>query len=60
MIVANGQKELKDKIFRMGHLGFVTDRDILTGLSALEAVMSKLRHKFEAGSCSCSIPKSFK
>ena len=49
MIVANGQKELKDKIFRMGHLGFVADRDILTGLSALESVMIKLGHKCEAG-----------
>ncbi len=43
--VANGQKELQDKIFRMGHLGFVSDRDILTGLAALEAVLTKLGHK---------------
>lgn len=47
--VANGQKELKDKIFRMGHLGFVTDRDIATGLTALEGVLSKLGYKFKAG-----------
>lgn len=43
--VANGQKELQDKIFRMGHLGFVSDRDIMTGLAALEAVLVKLGHK---------------
>lgn len=43
--VANGQKELQDKIFRMGHLGFVCDRDILTGLAALESVLTKLGHK---------------
>lgn len=43
--VANGQKELQDKIFRMGHLGFVCDRDIATGLAALEKVLKKLGYK---------------
>lgn len=43
--VANGQKELQDKIFRMGHLGFVSDRDILTGLAALEQILEKLGSK---------------
>lgn len=43
--VANGQKHLKDKIFRMGHLGFVSDRDILTGLVALKEVLLKLGYK---------------
>ncbi len=43
--VANGQKELENKIFRMGHLGFVCDRDILTGLAALEKVLAKLGSK---------------
>ena len=49
IVVANGQKELLDKIFRMGHLGFVSERDILTGLTALEAVLIKLGHKCDAG-----------
>lgn len=43
--VANGQKNLKDKIFRMGHLGFVSDRDILTGLASLKEVLIKLGYK---------------
>lgn len=43
--VANGQKELVDKIFRMGHLGFVSERDIVTGLAALELVLKKLGYK---------------
>lgn len=47
IVVANGQKELTDKIFRMGHLGFVSERDILTGLSALEAVLTKLGYQCE-------------
>ncbi len=48
--VANGQKELLDKIFRMGHLGYVCDRDIAAGVVALEGVLSKLGHKFKLGS----------
>jgi len=49
IVVANGQNALKDKIFRMGTLGFVSDRDVLTAISSLEATMLKLGHKFELG-----------
>jgi aspartate aminotransferase-like enzyme len=40
--VANGQRNLKDKLFRMGHLGFVSKRDVLTGLTCLKEVLLKL------------------
>ena len=50
IVVANGQNDLKDKIFRMGTLGFVCDRDILGAISSLEATLFKLGHKFELGS----------
>lgn len=49
IVVANGQNTLKDKIFRMGTLGFVSERDLLTAVSVLEAVLLKLGHKFEIG-----------
>ena len=49
IVVANGQNDLKDKIFRMGTLGFVCARDILAAVSALEATLYKLGHKFEPG-----------
>lgn len=49
IIVANGQNQLKDKIFRMGTLGFVSERDLITAVGALEAVLLKLGHKFEIG-----------
>lgn len=39
---AGGQDHLKGKIFRVGHLGFVSDRDILTAIGALEAVLQEL------------------
>jgi len=49
IIVANGQNDLKDKIFRMGTLGFVSQRDVLTAVASLEAVLYKLGYNFEIG-----------
>lgn len=49
IIVANGQNQLKDKIFRMGTLGFVCDRDLISSVGALEAVLYKFGHKFNLG-----------
>jgi aspartate aminotransferase-like enzyme len=40
--MAGGQDHLKGKIFRIGHLGFVSDRDILTAIGALEATLAQL------------------
>lgn len=42
ILLAGGQDHLKGKIFRVGHLGFVSDRDILTAVSALEAALLEL------------------
>jgi aspartate aminotransferase-like enzyme len=42
IVMAGGQDELKGKIFRIGHLGFVCDRDILSAISALEATLLEL------------------
>lgn len=42
IVMAGGQDHLKGKIFRIGHLGFVSDRDILTAISALEATLQSL------------------
>ncbi len=49
IVVANGQNQLKDKIFRMGTLGFVCDRDLISSVGALEASLLKLGHKFTLG-----------
>ena len=42
--LAGGQDDLKGKIFRIGHLGFVSDRDVLTAISAIEAALIELGH----------------
>lgn len=58
IIVANGQNTLKDKIFRMGTLGFVSERDLITAVGSLEAVLLKLGHKFEVGAGVKAVLKS--
>ncbi|MGC9506046.1 pyridoxal-phosphate-dependent aminotransferase family protein [Baaleninema sp.] len=40
--LAGGQNHLKGKIFRIGHLGFVSDRDLLCAIGALEATLIEL------------------
>lgn len=47
--LAGGQDHLSGKIFRMGHLGFVSDRDILAAISALEATLVELGHDGSLG-----------
>jgi len=47
--LAGGQDHLKGKIFRIGHLGFVSDRDILSALSSLEATLLELGYQFTPG-----------
>ena len=49
IVVANGQNILKDKIFRMGTLGFVSERDAITAIGSLEATLNKLGYNFELG-----------
>ena len=49
IVVANGQNKLKDKIFRMGTLGFVCERDLIAAVGALEATLRKLGYEFEMG-----------
>ena len=39
ILLAGGQDHLKGQVFRIGHLGFVCDRDVLTAVSAIEATL---------------------
>ena len=59
IVVANGQNALKDKIFRMGTLGFVSERDAITAIGSLEATLYKLGFKFEVGSGMSALIKEF-
>tara|TARA_B100000686_G_scaffold34131_1_gene35712 strand:- start:10832 stop:11971 length:1140 start_codon:yes stop_codon:yes gene_type:complete len=45
--IAGGQGELSDKIFRIGHLGYVDGDDVLVAVSALEKTLLELGCKFK-------------
>jgi len=42
ILLAGGQDHLKGKIFRVGHLGYVNDRDIITVVSAISNTLVSL------------------
>ncbi len=42
ILLAGGQDHLKGKIFRVGHLGYVNDRDIITVISAMSSTLLTL------------------
>jgi NAD-reducing hydrogenase large subunit len=42
ILLAGGQDHLKGKIFRVGHLGYVNDRDIITVISAISITLFDL------------------
>ena len=42
ILLAGGQDHLKGQVFRIGHLGYVCDRDVLTAVSAIEATLQSL------------------
>lgn len=57
--IAGGQSELKGKIFRIAHLGYMIEFDILTAISALEIVLKELGYKFTVGSGVSAALKTF-
>jgi len=58
--LAGGQDHLKDSVFRIGHLGFVSDRDILSCIASLEVVLLELGYEgFIPGSGVAAAAKVF-
>lgn len=47
--IAGGQAELKGKVFRFAHMGFIEEFDIITGVSCLEKVLAQMGYKFQLG-----------
>ncbi len=45
IVLAGGQQTLDGKIFRIGHMGFVSDNDIKELLAAIKATMPKVGYK---------------
>ena len=49
VVLAEGQGKVKDTVFRIGHLGYVNETDIITTLAALGAGLHQLGPKVDIG-----------
>ncbi len=47
--IAGGQEHLKGKIFRLSHMGYITEVDMIQLIAMTEVVLSKLGYGFEKG-----------
>lgn len=47
--IAGGQAQLKGKIFRIAHMGYIERFDIIVAISALEIALKELGYKVELG-----------
>jgi aspartate aminotransferase-like enzyme len=56
---AGGQEHLKGKIFRVSHLGYYDEVDIVGVVAALEWTLRDLNFKFEPGSGVAAVQKTF-
>jgi aspartate aminotransferase-like enzyme len=57
--IAGGQGKLKGKVFRLGHMGYVAEFDVITALSALEQVLDELGHPVDWGASVRAAQKVF-
>ncbi len=48
--IAGGQDPLKGKIFRIAHMGYIDQFDVLAAISALEMVLMEMGYSLEPGS----------
>ena len=47
--IAGGQSELKGKVFRIAHMGYIEESDIIAGIACLEKVLAQMGYKFNLG-----------
>ncbi|MCX5708415.1 MAG: alanine--glyoxylate aminotransferase family protein [Candidatus Omnitrophica bacterium] len=57
--IAGGQSEMKGKIFRFAHMGYIGEFDIISGISCLEKVLQQMGYKFELGTGVAAAEKVF-
>lgn len=50
IVLAGGQQHLKGKIFRIGHMGYMTPLEMLSTIAALEVALKKVGWEFDLGS----------
>ena len=57
--IAGGQGKLTGKVFRLGHMGYVAEFDVITALAALEQVLQELGHPVDWGASVRAAQKVF-
>src|SRR5207249_4779907 len=57
--LANGQDELKGKIIRLAHMGYIDQFDILAAISGIELALAELGHAVEPGKGLAAAPRIF-
>ncbi|KYC53292.1 MAG: phosphoserine aminotransferase [Candidatus Methanofastidiosum methylothiophilum] len=60
VIIAGGQDHLKGKIIRIGHMGSVTEKEIIVTLSSLQMALKDLGYKTELPAILSPIMESFR
>jgi serine---pyruvate transaminase len=55
--IQGGQDQMKGKLLRIGHMGYLSPFDMLTAVSALELALINLGHHFEAGAGVAAVQK---
>jgi aspartate aminotransferase-like enzyme len=57
--IAGGQGEMKGKLFRLAHLGWIDESDLVVGLAALERVLLRLGMPVELGAAVAAAQRIF-
>jgi aspartate aminotransferase-like enzyme len=47
LTIAGGQDQAKGKVFRLAHMGYIDQSDIIAGIAALELTLQELGYRFE-------------
>jgi len=57
--IAGGQGEMKGKLFRLGHMGYAAEFDVINALAALEQVLAAIGQPVDFGSSVRAAQKIF-
>ncbi|MBL7081021.1 MAG: alanine--glyoxylate aminotransferase family protein [Candidatus Omnitrophica bacterium] len=49
VVIAGGQAQLKGKIIRIAHMGYIDEFDLIVCIACLEKVLNQMGYKFELG-----------
>ena len=59
MTIAGGQGEIKGKTFRIAHLGYMVEFDVIVAIAALEMALKDSGYKFSPGAGLVAAQKAF-